>query len=107
MELTDKVCLVTGGSGGIGSATALEFARRGANVAIGCREAGKEAALRLKSQVESPGRKSTVVPGDVAESEQALELVKGTVTNLRGLDVLVQFAGGPVPGDLTRVSPRA
>ena len=106
MELRDKVCLITGGSGGIGSATALQFASLGAHISVGSLEADKDAALRLKSQIESLGRKCTVFLGNVGDPAQVLNLVQGTVQTFGGVDVLVHCAGGPVPGSLTEVDPK-
>jgi 3-oxoacyl-[acyl-carrier protein] reductase len=107
MKLTDKVCLITGGSGGIGSATALELARLGAHVAINGLEADKEAALRMKSQIEALGRKSLVSLGDVSDSEETIRLVDETAGKFGRLDVLVHCAGGSVPGSLMEVNPQA
>ncbi|MGH9551532.1 MAG: SDR family NAD(P)-dependent oxidoreductase, partial [Terriglobales bacterium] len=56
MDLLDRVCLVTGGTSGIGAATALTLAKRGADIAVlgssGCRKAEE-----LKQQVIALGRR--------------------------------------------------
>jgi len=54
MLLAGKVALVTGGTKGIGAATAVELARRGADVAINGRY-DDESAHRVKSQIEALG----------------------------------------------------
>ncbi len=55
MKLIGKAALVTGGTKGIGAATAVELARRGADVAIVGRH-DDESARQTASQVESLGR---------------------------------------------------
>lgn len=90
MKLEGKVCLITGGTQGIGAATAREFVSRGARVAICGRHAEHaHAVLTIKA--------------DVADPEQALSCVQETVEALGRLDVLVHCAGGPAPGSLLDV----
>ncbi len=105
MDLRDKVCLVTGGSGGIGSETAIEFARRGADVAIHGRSANSENALDVCAKIEGLGRRCIVIGGDLAEPGIAQMCVEETVRQLGGIDVLVHSAGGPAAGSLLEVSP--
>ena len=58
MDLAGKVCLITGGTSGIGAASALEFARHGADIAIAARKAPAETG-ELLSETKKQGRKMT------------------------------------------------
>ena len=104
MKLDGKVCLITGGTKGIGAATALELARQGAHVAINGRAADDEARA-LKAGIEALGRKCHLHIADVSVPEQAVECVEATARALGGVDVLVHSAGGPAPGTLLDVKP--
>jgi NAD(P)-dependent dehydrogenase (short-subunit alcohol dehydrogenase family) len=90
MDYRGKVALVTGGSTGIGRATALAFARHGAAVAIGdlSEEAEKTAAM-----IRAEGGKALFVETNVADSEAVAALVAATVRELGGLDVAFNNAG--------------
>jgi NAD(P)-dependent dehydrogenase (short-subunit alcohol dehydrogenase family) len=90
MDYRGKVALVTGGSTGIGRATALAFARHGAAVAIGdlSEEAEKTAAM-----IRAEGGKALFVKTNVADSEAVAALVAATVRELGGLDVAFNNAG--------------
>ena len=71
MNLTNKVCLITGGSGGIGSATAIEFACRGAGIAITGLPTDRDAAERVRAAVENLGASCLCISGDVGEPGEA------------------------------------
>jgi NAD(P)-dependent dehydrogenase (short-subunit alcohol dehydrogenase family) len=103
MDLQGKVCLVTGGTSGIGAATALAFAKKGAHVAIVAR---KPAATPgdLLSAVEAHGATTRFVEGDVADPEACRACVAEVIKEFGRLDVLVNSAGGPVPGSLYAVT---
>ena len=105
MDLTNKVCLITGGSGGIGSATAIEFARRGAGIAITGLPTDTDAAERVRVAVENLGASCLCISGDVGEPGEAARCVKETVERFGRLDVLVHCAGAAAPGGLMKVSP--
>ncbi|GAA4547140.1 SDR family NAD(P)-dependent oxidoreductase [Streptomyces collinus] len=99
-RLEGTVALVTGASSGIGHATALELARKGASVAVvGRRE---DRLTDLASEISSTGGKALVVPADITTAEAAAEAVERTVEGLGRLDTLVNNAGlmllGPAPG---------
>ncbi|NEA67307.1 SDR family oxidoreductase [Streptomyces sp. SID12488] len=98
--LNGKVALVTGGSRGIGAATALRLAQEGADVAVTYVN-GKEAAQDVVRAVEALGRRAVALRADSADAAEAAGAVERTAEALGGLDVLVNNAGvgvlGPLP----------
>ncbi|HEX6262282.1 MAG TPA: SDR family NAD(P)-dependent oxidoreductase [Actinomycetota bacterium] len=89
--LDGRVALVTGGSKGIGKAIALALAEDGADVALAAR--GEEDLATAAKEVEALGRRALPVPTDVTDPEQVGTLVRRTIDELGGLDVLVNNAG--------------
>ena len=90
--LVDRVALVTGGGRGIGRGIALELARQGANVVVNYNSSA-DAANEVVSLIESVGAKGLAVQADVADLEQATNLVKTTVDTFGKIDILVNNAG--------------
>src|SRR5688572_28907813 len=89
MDLAKARALVTGGSSGIGLATATLLAERGAKVAISAR-----GAERLKAAASKIG--AFAVQADVSREDEATPLVTTVVQKLGGYDVLINNAGfGP------------
>ncbi len=105
MTLNGKVCLITGGTHGIGAATAREFASRGADLAICSRHVDDESARQLKHDLASLNRRVLLIPADVSNPAQATSCVEQTTANFGRLDVLVHSAGGAAPGSILEVSP--
>jgi NAD(P)-dependent dehydrogenase (short-subunit alcohol dehydrogenase family) len=99
MELQGKVCLVTGGTKGIGAATALALAEKGAFLAMVARNLDDE-ALKTWARIESFGRRSVLISGDVAKPADLARTIQETVHALGPIDALVHAAGGPVNGGL-------
>jgi NADP-dependent 3-hydroxy acid dehydrogenase YdfG len=99
-ELQGTSALVTGASSGIGEATALALAQRGAAVAIAARRQDRLEALA--SRIRSAGGTTIVIPADITSQDQAHEAVERTVSELGRLDTLVNNAGvmllGPAVG---------
>lgn len=86
------VALVTGGSRGIGRATAVELARRGYSVAISFRE--QEArATEVAREVEALGQRAILLRADVTDSAQVARLFEEAERQLGPVDVLVCGAG--------------
>ncbi len=90
-DLKDKVAVVTGATSGIGRATALLFAANGAKVvAVGRNDA---ALTELKNEIEALGGLVKTIRADLCEESSAQKIVDETVTELRGIDILVNAAG--------------
>ena len=91
-RLTDKRAIVTGGDSGIGRAVALAFAREGADVLISYlpeEESDADETVRL---VEAAGRKAVRCPGDIRDEETCQKIVDTAVSELGGIDILVNNA---------------
>ena len=104
MDLNNAACLVTGGTKGIGAATAIAFAERGANVAIVARRIDDE-AKDLQRQIEKMGRECLLWSGDMAKPQEAARSVEQTIEAFGTIDLLVHSAGGPVNGGLLEITP--
>ncbi|HEY3561867.1 MAG TPA: SDR family NAD(P)-dependent oxidoreductase [Kribbella sp.] len=87
----DAAVLVTGGSSGIGRATAIAYGREGARVAI-TYNSRKDAAEAVAEQIEEAGGTAYVVPMDLAEPETIATAVASTVEHWGGLDTVVANA---------------
>ncbi len=90
-DLAGKVALVTGAGRGIGLATTLALARRGANLAVNDVDpsAAEEAALRI----QATRAQAVACPADVADSAQVDRMVEGLLARFGRLDILVNNAG--------------
>src|SRR4029079_12605193 len=99
MDLKNKVCLVTGGTKGIGAAAAIALAEQGARVSIDARTADA-AARKSLSRLNDLGHKALMLGADVAKPDDVKRIVDETVKHLGPVDVLVHAAGGPVNGGL-------
>lgn len=90
--MNDRVALITGGSRGIGRATALLMAEAGCDVAINYRiESG--GAAQVTSAVEGLGRRALAVRADVSDSEQVDAMIHHVMEEFGKLDILVNNAG--------------
>ena len=97
-SLEGAVALVTGASSGIGEATALALAERGATVAIAARR--RDRLESLAERLEGNGATALVIEADLTDPTQAEAAVNRTAAELGRLDILVNNAGmmllGPV-----------
>ena len=99
LGLRDRVALVTGGSKGIGKATALALAREGAHVAVCAR--GKELLDSVAADIAAETER-TVLPivADLNKEEDAQHFVRAAADHFGRLDILVNCAGGSPGGTL-------
>lgn len=101
LGLSGKIALVTGGSRGIGRATALALARAGVKVHISY-SANESAALETVGLVEAAGGKCTATKFDVADADANKEAVEKIVKDDGALHILVANAGVALDGLLMR-----
>ncbi len=99
--MTTPTILITGALTGIGRATALAFAREGANVVVSGRR--EEAGQQLATELRALGAQAEFLLADVTDEAQVASLVSQTVERFGRLDVAVNNAGvegelGPVAG---------
>jgi NAD(P)-dependent dehydrogenase (short-subunit alcohol dehydrogenase family) len=87
----NQVVLVTGGSTGIGQATAHAFAREGARVVVA--DVSDAAGEQTVSEIRSTGGEARYVHADMREPNQIATLVRGTVQTYGRLDVAFNNAG--------------
>jgi len=90
-RLLDKIAVVTGASSGIGRATALAFAERGAHLVLASRNT--PALEQLAAQIRSQGRQALVVTTDVSQKEHVDHMVQEAMDHFSKVDILVSNAG--------------
>ena len=99
VRLKGKVAIITGGSSGMGRASAELFAEKGATVVIGGRR--KAQGERIAESIRQGGGQSIFIQTDVGEAEQVENLVQQTISTFRKIDILFNNAGihNHGPGD--------
>lgn len=99
IDLTGKRALVTGGTRGVGGATARYLARAGADVGISYRSRTAEAEAMV-TELREAGVRAWAHAGDLAEPEVVEELFRKAEAEFGGLDILVANAGIWPPEDV-------
>lgn len=91
-RVAGRVALVTGGSRGIGRATCLALAERGAAVAVHYR-AQIAAAGEVVEQIKNMGGSAAAFPADVGDSAATTRLIEQVIAHMGKIDILVNNAG--------------
>ena len=92
LNFNGKIALITGGSRGIGAATAKLFAKLGADVAINYNDQKNEAE-KVRADIEHHGRQCLVIKADIGKRPDCENLVKSTIDEFGKIDILVNNAG--------------
>ena len=95
-KLKGKVALITGGDSGIGRSVAVHFAKEGAKVAIVYFNEDEDAG-KTKQMVEDTGSQCLILEGDLKNEDFCRQIVKDTVKEFGGLNVLVNNAAVQFP----------
>lgn len=98
-RLQGRRALVTGGDSGIGAATAIAFAREGADVAIVYLPQEETDAQNVARIITESGQRAVLLAGDLAEPAFCGEVVEEAVRELGGLDIVVNNAGKQIALD--------
>jgi len=91
--VTQRIALVTGGTGGIGTAICKELSQRGCRVVGGYLPSLLEHAQEWQAECKAEGYDFEIAAGDVADFESAGELVRDVESRIGPIDVLVNCAG--------------
>jgi 3-oxoacyl-[acyl-carrier protein] reductase len=92
MSLKGRVALVTGGSRGIGRATATVLAQAGCDVVVNYLQA-EDSAREVVNAVEQAGQRGLAIQADVSSEEEVVRLMTAVEAAFGGVDILVNNAG--------------
>lgn len=112
MLLKNRVCIVTGGSSGIGRGIALEFAREGASITIADIQESplqgkyheKDVTTTTVQEIENLRSNGIFIKTDVSDEKQVVQMIHQTVARFGGIDILVNNAGIHIPGSSQDIS---
>lgn len=103
-DLKGSTVIVSGGTSGIGLATAIEAMRGGANVVINARRAATEPMTELNTLAAERGVACAFVAGDMRLPETSSILAEAALRRFGRIDAVVHAAGGPAPGTILELS---
>ena len=91
-DLKDKVAVVTGGAGGIGTEIAMEYARAGASIILASRN--RDSLENVATEISKLGVRALPVVTDITIPEQVDSLISTTIEEFGRVDIMVNNAGG-------------
>jgi 3-oxoacyl-[acyl-carrier protein] reductase len=101
-DLKNKKAIITGGSRGLGKATAIAFAKEGIDVAVTSRN--EKALQTTVSELQKLGIKATYAVFDIGDYKAVQKHIKTLISDLGGVDILVNNAGIAAFGTLNEMS---
>ena len=102
MDFKDKVVLITGASSGIGKETAIQFAKRSANVVLVAR--GKDRLIQTENELKKFNVSILTHQCDVSKEDQVQEMAKKVFEKFDTVDILVNNAGFAIYGSVSDLS---
>lgn len=96
-KLSNKVAVITGGSAGIGKASAFLFAKEGC--AAGIIDINETDGEQVAQEIRSSGGKATFIKADVSNADQLEAAIEAFADEFGGIDILYNNAGGATPRD--------
>ena len=91
-DLKDKVAVVTGGAGGIGTEIAMEYARAGASIILASRN--RDSLENVATEISKLDVRTLPVVTDITKPEQVDSLISTTIEEFGRVDIMVNNAGG-------------
>lgn len=98
----DKIALVTGAGGGIGSAIARRLASEGAHVVV--TDVNAEAAQAVASEIITAGHKASSIAANIAKADECHALVRQVLATQGQVDILINNAGINRRGNIMAIS---
>ena len=102
LGLKNKVAVITGGTQGIGRATAERLAAEGAHVVVVAR--GQALLDETAAAIRAAGGSVLTISADVSKADDCLRIVADTVAKFGGVDILVNNAGTSATGEFESVT---
>ena len=99
-----RKAVITGGDSGIGRAVALAYAREGADVLISYLDEQEDAKETQRLVIEA-GRKAVLISGDIQHAAHCREIIDRAVSELGGVDILVNNAAHQASFKTSQTSP--
>lgn len=95
-RLKSRKAIITGADSGIGRATAIAFAREGADIVLNYLPEEEKDAQEVVALIAETGQKAVPCPGDISDEAFCQKLIDTAIEELGGLDTLVNVAGKQV-----------
>lgn len=102
MDFKKKTVVITGASSGIGKSSAIEFAKKGADIALVARR--KEKLTEVEQELSKFGTNVKSIPCDVSDKTQVSKMANHVIESFNKIDILVNNAGFAIYGTVEKLS---